>query len=367
MNNKSSSSINELVFGELQALQIAPKRLTDINSWHGHIPFAFWLIKKLEPSVFVELGVHKGDSFSAFCQAVQFFSFNTACYGVDTWKGDDHAGFYDESIYQEYSGYHNDQYASFSRLIRTTFDDALGCFSDSSVDLLHINGRHRYEDVKHDFESWLPKLSAQAVVLFHNINVREREFGVWKLFLELSQQYLGRTFSFIHSHGLGVLIVGAKVPDILQCLCHLEDEDATYVRLAFSTFGKFVEAQVTESTLRSKLDELDSANRQMVTDRRKTEIESYKYEIQLASTLRERERQIEEVHGALHEKDRQIEEAHSALQEKDRQIDEFHSALREKNRQIEEVHGANEMLMRSISMRLTKPLRDLNNLVRRLR
>jgi DNA repair exonuclease SbcCD ATPase subunit len=161
--------------------------------------------------------------------------------------------------------------------------------------------------------------------------------------------------------------VGDKAPDSLQSLCHLEDEDATYVRLAFSTFGKFVEAQVTESTLRSKLDELDSDNRQTVTDRRKTEIESYKYEIQLASALRERERQIEEVHSALQEKDRQIEEVHSALQEKDRQIEEVHNALQEKNRQIEEVHGANEMLMRSISMRLTKPLRDLNNLVSRLR
>jgi hypothetical protein len=88
MNSKPLSSISELVFGELQALQIAPKRLTEINSWHGHIPFAFWLVKKLEPSVFIELGVHKGDSYSAFCQAVQLFSLDTACYGVDTWKED---------------------------------------------------------------------------------------------------------------------------------------------------------------------------------------------------------------------------------------------------------------------------------------
>ena len=346
MNTKPSTSISELVFSELQVFQIVPKHLTEINGWLGHIPFAFWLVKQLEPSVFVELGVQKGDSYSAFCQAVQLFSLNTACYGVDAWKGEDPVALCEEAICQEYSSYHDDQYASFSRLIRTTFDDALGYFADGSVDLLHINGRLGYDDVKHNFEFWLPKLSIKAVVLFHDINARERETGVWKLFHELSQQYVGRTFSFLHSHGLGVLIVGDNVPDILQRLCHLKDEEATYVRLAFSTFGRFVKAQAIESTLRSKLEELDSTNKQMVTDRRKTEIESYKYEIQLASALQERDRQMEEFH---------------------RQIEETHSALKERDRQIKEVHRVNEILMRSLSMRLTRPFRALKNLVRRLR
>ena len=97
MNTKPSTSISELVFGELQVFQIVPKHLTEINSWHGHIPFAFWLVKKLEPSVFVELGVQKGDSYSAFCQAVQLFSLNTACYGVDTWKGENQAVLYEDA------------------------------------------------------------------------------------------------------------------------------------------------------------------------------------------------------------------------------------------------------------------------------
>lgn len=153
MTAKPSSPISELVFGELQALQTSPERLTESNSWHGHIPFVFWLVKKLEPSVFVELGVHKGDSYNAFCQAVQLFALNTACYGVDAWKGEEQAALCEEAIYQEYSGYHDQQYASFSRLIRTTFDAALGCFADGSVDLLTIDGRHSYEAVKYDFES----------------------------------------------------------------------------------------------------------------------------------------------------------------------------------------------------------------------
>ena len=49
--------------------------------------------------------------------------------------------------------------------VRCTFAEALQHFPDGSVDLLHIDGRHFYEDVKEDYESWLPKLSDRAVVL----------------------------------------------------------------------------------------------------------------------------------------------------------------------------------------------------------
>ena len=120
----------------------------EVSAWIEHIPFAFWMIEVLQPKVVVELGVHTGTSYFAFCQAVDRLNLDTVCYGIDTWKGDEHAGFYSEEIYSKVAGYNASRYSKFSTLIRSTFDDAKNYFIDGSVDLLPIDGAHTYEAAK---------------------------------------------------------------------------------------------------------------------------------------------------------------------------------------------------------------------------
>ena len=180
------------------------------DSWLGHTPFANWLIKEIVPATIVELGTHTGNSYFSFCQTVKDYNINCKCYAIDTWEGDKHAGFYGDKIFKEVNEYNEKNYRHFSNLMRMPFDQGVEYFRNNSIDLLHIDGCHTYEAAQHDFETWLPKLRNEAFVLFHDTNVRERGFGVWKFWEEIKEKY-DRTLEFYHSSGLGVLQIGSPV------------------------------------------------------------------------------------------------------------------------------------------------------------
>lgn len=171
-----------------------------------------WLVRIARPRLIVELGTHYGYSYFAFCQSVQEAGLSTQCRAVDTWQGDEHAGFYGPEVFAAVTA-ENQKYAGFSTLLRKSFKDALADVAEGSVDLLHVDGRHFYDDVKEDFESWRPKLSDRAIVLFHDTEVRERDFGVWRYWQELTAHSFG--FNFPFQHGLGVLFLGkAPTPEV---------------------------------------------------------------------------------------------------------------------------------------------------------
>lgn len=200
-----------------------PIRSVRPSAWTGHIPFLFCLVASHRPARFVELGTHHGASFLAACQAVDDEGLPTECIAVDTWQGDEHAGAYGEEVYEEVVRELDRCGYDFASLSRKLFDEAARDFAEASIDLLHIDGLHTYEAVRHDHDTWWPKLTDDAVVLYHDTNVHERGFGVWRFFDELAREHL--TYSFRHTHGLGVLVRdGAEDTAIGQLVRRLRDE-----------------------------------------------------------------------------------------------------------------------------------------------
>ncbi len=208
--------------------------------WVEHVPFAFWIVDVLRPRRIVELGTHNGVSYSAMCQAVKRLGLATSCYAIDNWQEDPHAGFYGEEVYRDLAAFHDQRYGAFSQLVRSTFDEALHGFEDGSIDLLHIDGLHTYDAVRHDYESWLPKLAANAVVLFHDASVRERDFGIFQFWSEITADRLH--FSFAHGHGLGVLGLGRDYPDGLRVLFGANENSrlVSTIRETFEALGRSV-------------------------------------------------------------------------------------------------------------------------------
>ena len=174
------------------------------KAWVGHTPFAYWLVAALKPKILVELGTHGGGSYFSFCQSVIDNKLDTKTYAIDTWMGEKQAGFYSESLFKKVMDFNIEHFDNFSTLMKMTFDEALNEFDDNSVDLLHIDGFHSYEAVSNDFREWYPKLSKEAIVLFHDTHEIKPGFGVHQFWDELKKEHHEQCFEFKHSHGLGM-------------------------------------------------------------------------------------------------------------------------------------------------------------------
>jgi len=239
-----------------EALTWDPVRIVPPGPWAGHIPFAFWLVKALRPMGLVELGTHTGNSYFAFCQAINAFCPGARAFAVDTWQGDEHAGHYGEAVFADVAAFNAAHFAPFSTLVRNTFDGARAYFPEGGTDLLHIDGLHSYEAVRHDFENWRGTLSARGVVLFHDINVRERGFGVWRLWEELRTEFPG--FAFDHSNGLGVLGVGPDQAPEMRALFALGAGEAALFRRTLAARGEAFQRQADILALREEIARKDA-------------------------------------------------------------------------------------------------------------
>lgn len=331
---------------ELTAMLVEPRRLVLPNPWAGHIPFAAWLVHQLSPRVLVELGTHTGNSYCAFCQCIDETSSATKAYAVDTWQGDSHAGQYDDSVYEQLRAYHDPLYGSFSTLLRKTFDQALDDFAPGSVDVLHIDGLHTYEAVKHDFETWLPKLSDRGVVLFHDTCVYRDDFGVHQLWQELAQHYPG--FNFTHSNGLGVLLVGAdRHPSLVAMAEQAGNPYWEVMRKLFARLGAEFELRLTSQFLAGRCEHLTQA----IDERDATSLKLY-------AAIDDAQQESLRLYEAINSKDHTLRELHQT-------IADIAQVQTSQNATIHALRVELQGMLTSKSWQLTRPLRGARRVLGR--
>ena len=172
--------------------------------WEGHRDFAYDLLQFVRPERLVELGSQYGCSLFSFCQAVRDFKLNTEINAVDMWSGDIGAEITGEEVYALVQKTAATYYPEVNlHLFQMCFDDARPNFADNSIDILPIDGGHTFEDVEHDFTTWLPKLKENGIVLFHDVYspIDQGSCDHW----EKTKKEYDCYFDFTHSCGLGIL------------------------------------------------------------------------------------------------------------------------------------------------------------------
>lgn len=315
MDNQKKADSNSMSFVTTSSLW-PPRLISELSAWNQHVPFAGWVIEATRPRVFVELGTHAGVSYFAFCESVARHDLGTQCHAVDTWVGDEHAGFYEDDIYLAVQRTNSDYYESFSRLMRTTFDDAAEEFPDGSIDLLHLDGLHTYEAVRHDFETWLPKLSDRAVMLFHDTNERKADFGVHRFLAELRLQY--PTFEFTHGHGLGVVCIGKNTPQPIADLVALEEDPSRVaeIRTVYEALGRRLSAELQTKLLTRTVAKRDAklADYAAAVAKRDSRLEEYK------TTVATRDARLDDYRATIAKRDARVGALEATVAKRDGQV-----------------------------------------------
>lgn len=198
-----------------------------------HIPFSRLLVELLRPRVYVALALGSGASYLTVCQCVAALKLSCACFGIDPFVDDTRSGAAGSEVERRLRARHDSRYGGFSQIIASTLSAAADGMADGSIDLLCVDGGCNYSQLARDFVRWAPKLSPRGVVLLHGISARG--LGVHRLWEELAARH--PHFASKHGQGLGVLAIGAEIPQELRPLLDLDAQTAEQLEALFALLG----------------------------------------------------------------------------------------------------------------------------------
>ena len=172
--------------------------LTEIScisdfKWRDHRLFADWLIRRVNPEVVVSLGVNYG--YSTFCFAIPEMGH---VYGIDEFESDKNCEI--QNRYDYVLEKQKELELNNVNFIKGQYNEVVKNWN-RKIDILHIDGLNTYEEIKNNFEKWLPFLKENGIVLIHNTIVDNLDFKIHRFFEEIK---FPKT-NFKHCNGLGVI------------------------------------------------------------------------------------------------------------------------------------------------------------------
>ena len=351
-----SGVVAALTSPDLDALFWRAEHQAVESAWHGHVPFAHWIVRASAPRVLVELGPDTGVSYAAFCQAVVKAELTTRCFALCPGRRDEHADHGGSPGPGGSDTVHRARYGGFSRLLRGTPAEALASFQDGSIDLLHIDGGRSGAEARRCFDGWYPKLSRHAVVLLHGTNIRDDGAGVWRLWAELRERY--PSFEFLHGNGLGVLAPGEAVPAPVLALCRTTDpQQVRRIRERFALLGEGGQAEALLDLRSADLERLQAT----LAAQRKTAEATQQTLSQQVARLRTKLRTAEYRVAQLDAEVRHL--ADHAAQVRDA-LQRTENMRRTSQTALEQLWDQLQALHRSASWRISAPLRRMSSLLR---
>ena len=179
-------------------------------------------------------------------------------------------------------------------------------------------------------KSWRPKLSANSIVLFHDTNVREGNFGVFRFWSELTQGQVN--FNFLHGHGLGVLGIGNKFPSELKLLFRANEDDhlCASVRECFRSLGRSVHLLFGQSTLENTI----AARTSEVAALRERLLAHDDQSIRLNETIAERNIKIVSLSNELAARADEVDKLQQQLLSNDKHLADLNDNIAERERKV---------------------------------
>jgi predicted O-methyltransferase YrrM len=128
-----------------------------------------------ENSVFVEVGCFMGKSTSCMALYIKESGKNISFYAIDHWEGsEEHQEHYSDKNLWEIFEENMVKYELTKYIIpiKKTSVDASKLFPDESIDFLHLDASHDYDNVIEDIKSWAPKIKKNGIMTGDDFDIK---------------------------------------------------------------------------------------------------------------------------------------------------------------------------------------------------